>query len=247
MNLKLGQIFCVTLFIVSLIGCATSPPVDPEPVTELPPYTTTGMEPRIAILDFTNDSFFQSDVLGTGVAKMVETEFVKSQRFVVLDRKNLEKIVEEQHLSLTGLTQSQMENVGQLLNVDYLISGSVTEFGIKKTGNSVGAGALDLSTGVGGGTTIKKERGTARIAIDLKITKISSGQIIYMGSSVGTAFSENVNLGLGLLTGSGLGAGVNVGQGTIGFDQTIAGLAARDAAKRSLFEVVKRNISWKTN
>lgn len=237
----------ILLPVIILIGCAGSGTViKAMPVQELPQYNPTGNEPQVAVLDFKNESFFESEVLGRGVATMFQTALVKSRRFKVIDRENLSKIMEEYKLGMSGITSKDVSTIGQQLGVDYLITGNVTEFGIKKTGTSVGAGAVDLSSLSGGGAKVKKEKGTARIVIDVKITEVKTGQIIYMSSATGEAFSENVNVGLALLTGSAVGAGATVGGGVQGFDETIGGKASRVAAYQMVNQIVKENVfQWK--
>jgi curli biogenesis system outer membrane secretion channel CsgG len=170
---------------------------------------------------------------------MFETALVNSNHFIVIDRENLIKIIEEHKLKQAGITSSALSDIVQQSGVEYIITGAVTEFGIKKTGTSYGAGVVDTRSLAGGGAKIKKEKGTARIVIDIKITETKTGNIVYKGAASGEAFSDNVNLGLGILTGSDIAAGVTVGSGVIGFDETIAGQAARVAAYELVNKIMK--------
>ena len=69
---------------------------------------------------------------GPGITfKSVEDKIVlklaKTGNFKVMDKKSLETIINEQKLSLTGLTeQTNMAKIGQLLNADCLLFGKVT-------------------------------------------------------------------------------------------------------------------------
>lgn len=222
---------------IAITGCATTSGTQSRAVDlTLPPYTPNGSEPKVAVLDFANDSFFESEVLGRGVASMFESALVRSGRFVVVDRENLTEVVREQKLDMAGITAKDYTSIGQILGVDYLISGTVTEFGIKRTGTSVGGGAVTAASLSGGGAQVKKERGTARIVVDTKITSVSTSAIAFTSTAVGEAFSENVNAGLAILTG-GVGAGAQVGSGVVGFDETIAGKASRAAAYELVREI----------
>jgi curli biogenesis system outer membrane secretion channel CsgG len=233
------------MILAGLSGCATTNGQmggrTQEAVLELPPYTPTGKEPKVAVLVFENNSFFESNVLGKFVSDMFETALVRSQRFMVIDRKGLLKLIEEKKLSMSGLTGENAATFGQMTGADYLVTGSITEFGIKRTGTSVTGGAVNLATLSGGGATVKVEEGTARMAIDVKITAVATGQVVYMNSAVGQATSGNVNLGLAMLTGGVAAVGGQIKGGTIGFDETIAGKAARAAAYRHVQTMVTDN------
>jgi len=60
----------------------------------------------------------------------IESEFVKSRRFTVVDRKSLDKILTEVNLQMTGLTNSEnAKNVGKLLNADKFVFTTVSRTG----------------------------------------------------------------------------------------------------------------------
>jgi hypothetical protein len=58
----------------------------------------------------------------------VEREFLRSGKFKVIDREYLLRVLDEQKLSITGLTQkSDLTKIGNLLNADGIIVGEVIE------------------------------------------------------------------------------------------------------------------------
>jgi hypothetical protein len=60
----------------------------------------------------------------------VESEFVKSGRFIIVDRKSLDKILEEFKLQLIGLTDSKnTKQIGKILNADKFIFIDVSRSG----------------------------------------------------------------------------------------------------------------------
>ena len=63
-----------------------------------------------------------------------------------------------------------------------------------------------------------------------------------MGSSVGSAFSENVNAGLALLTLTGQAAAASIQNGVVGFDETIAGKASRAASYEMVNQLIKESV-----
>lgn len=82
---------------------------------------------KIAILDFEliGNSFDESN-LGAAISEWFITSIVKTGRFDVVERTLLNKILEEQKLGLTGvIDQQSASQIGQILGVNAIISGSV--------------------------------------------------------------------------------------------------------------------------
>lgn len=64
-----------------------------EEAVMFPEYTPTGSEPRVAVLDLDNGTFFENDRIGKAVAAMIETELVQSKRCSVVERQNTAPIL----------------------------------------------------------------------------------------------------------------------------------------------------------
>lgn len=240
--MRRGGIRSLTLLLLTaaLGACATTGGTrgsSTESTHVLPPYKATGDEPIVAVLDFDNESFFESDLLGKQVARMFETALVKSHRFKVVDRKKIESVMREKNMAKAGDIEANAASFGKVLGVEYLVTGSVTEFGIKREGTSVGVGAMAMGTLSGGGAKASTSRGTARIVVDLKVISVSDGTIAYSDSAVGESWSDDVDFGMGLITGGAV-MGATVSGGTIGFDETVAGKAARACADEHVFKMV---------
>ncbi|MDD5066241.1 MAG: CsgG/HfaB family protein [bacterium] len=79
---------------------------------------------RIAIAEFENISEnAKKNNIGEAVGELLGTEFSRSTIFVLVERKNLEKVLKEQELQLTGMTESDsVVKVGQLMNADAILS-----------------------------------------------------------------------------------------------------------------------------
>ena len=86
---------------------------------------------KIAVLDFElKGEGFQTDDMGTIVAEWFITALVKEGRFEVIERSLLNKILEEQKLGVSGvIDESTATQLGKLLGVKVIISGSVMQFG----------------------------------------------------------------------------------------------------------------------
>lgn len=207
-----------------LIRCAaTSPPaMDNEPpILELPPYS--GAKKTALVLDFKNRTGFQNVSLGPGIASMVSTALIQSNRFKVVSRgEELESILKEQALSLTGAVDNTNEavRIGQLTGAETILSGTVSEFGIRTY--SATAGAL---VGFAG-----KKRITARVVIDAMLIDINTGEAVAAATGIGKSSST---------TTAGAVMPLSIEVGAEGFDETTIGIATRKAVYRVVEKLCK--------
>jgi TolB-like protein len=82
---------------------------------------------KIAVLDFQlQGENFDNDDMGSIVAEWFITAMVKEGRFDVIERRLLQKIINEQQLAMSGMIdESSATQIGKLLGVKVIISGSV--------------------------------------------------------------------------------------------------------------------------
>ncbi|MCK4559293.1 MAG: hypothetical protein KAV45_05875 [Calditrichia bacterium] len=170
----------------------------------------SALKKRIAIINFEDRSGYGHNI-GRGVADMLVTSLVESDKFIVIERAELDELLKEQGLGQTGLvTPQSAAKVGQLLGLQRIITGSITEFGSKKS--KVGGGIGGFNLGVS--TT------TARVVVDLRIINVNTGEIVMAKSAEG----EDSSTGLD-----------NVGMDDIDFhnsstwDNTQLGIASRES------------------
>ncbi len=85
---------------------------------------------KIAVLDFQlQGKGYDTADMGKIVAEWLITALVKEGRFDVIERRLLEKVLEEQKLVMTGVVDEQSATkLGKLLGVKIIISGSVMKF-----------------------------------------------------------------------------------------------------------------------
>ncbi|MBC8414782.1 MAG: curli production assembly protein CsgG [Nitrospira sp.] len=147
----------------------------------------TGLKRKVAIARFSNEtkygqSFFldkDNDRIGKQAVDILSSKLLETDKFILLERADLEKINKE----------LSMENYSPLKNMaDYLIIGSVTEFGRKDTGE------------VGIFSRTKKQTASAKVTV--RLVDVYNGQIIYSEEGQGEAFSE-----VGTVFGAGAQAG----------------------------------------
>ena len=87
--------------------------------------------PRVAVLDFTG--FMMGDgnaavSLGKAIAAMLVTEFSGRDGIQVVERAQLNEMLREQDLALSGrLDESSAVEIGKLLGVQYVVTGQATD------------------------------------------------------------------------------------------------------------------------
>ncbi|MGA2548024.1 MAG: CsgG/HfaB family protein [Rectinemataceae bacterium] len=160
-------------------------------------------KPRIAIVDFEDKSgsAYGSWAIGTGVSDMLATTLFKSGKFDIYERKQMEAILKEQSLQLSGaMTTESAVKVGKLLGVKFLVVGSVDQFGQKETGVK--------AFGIGVKST------TAHVACDVRLIEVETGKLVAAEQGEGNASATGISTNYD-----------NIAFGSNGFDQTIIGKA----------------------
>jgi curli biogenesis system outer membrane secretion channel CsgG len=130
---------------------------------------------RIAVSRFEDGHGYSG--CGIGISDMLATALVKTKKFMVIERKELEKVVEEQKLGLSGMvTAETAPAVGKLLGVELLVIGSVSELGTSK--RDIGGGIS-----VFGGGLSKQQ---ARAAVDIRLVNTTTGEVLAAETEEGT-------------------------------------------------------------
>ena len=124
---------------------------------------------------------------GDGMADMLTTALVKSGKYTVVERKEINQLLDEQKLGQAGIvTQESAAQVGKMLGVELAVVGSVTEFGYSKKEQGIRIKGF----GVGG----KSQKAT--VAVDVRLINTTSGEILKAEnvrkdeSSTGVSFSS---------------------------------------------------------
>ncbi len=185
------------------------------------------LKKRIAVVAFEDKANYGHNV-GRGISDMLVTSLVKTGKFIVLEREELDKVLQEQGLGLSGaVTPQSAAQVGKLLGVELIVTGSVSEFGEKES--SIG-GALK-------GFGAKLSSREARSVVDIRLINTTTGEIVLAESAEGKAKSRSLDkirfedLDFGNPT---------------SWDQTILGKAARKSVDKCVKAIDKamKNIPW---
>ncbi len=188
-----------------------------------------GLKKRVAVIDFEDRAGYGHDI-GRGLADMLVTRLVKAGKFIVVEREELQRVLEEQSLGMSGLvTPQSAAKVGKLLGVELLVTGSVSEFGEKrsKVGGAIGK--------LGFGGKISKRK--ARAVVDIRLVNTSTGEIVMAEKAEGEASSTSLDR----ISFS----EIDFGNPTT-WDRTILGKAAREAIDKCVDYITRAmaNLPW---
>ena len=197
-----------------------------------------GNKKRIAVMDFEDKAQGQHGGWhnpGKGMTDMLVTALTKSGKYSVIEREALEKVMKEQQIGATGIISAQTAaKMGQVLGIQYIVTGSITEFGIKQS--KLGVGNLGGLFGVGGGVDTRTN--TAKVACDIRMIDTSTGEILKAEKGEGEESSTGVSVDLSIAP--------SVDFGKDGFDDTVIGKAVRktiESVSRPLIEMAE-NFPW---
>ena len=193
-NVKFLLAACAAMLIT---GCATeSSRVVETPKVQTPSAAYQGQKIAVSIGRFSNQSSYQNGVfsdgedrLGNQAQTILISNLQQSGRFSVLDRSNMRAIKEESALS------KEAQNIK---GARYVITGDVTEFGRKTTGDHQLFGILG-----------KGKTQTAYAKVNLNVVDVKNSEVIYSTQGAGEyELSNRAVLGFG---------------GSAGYDSTLNG------------------------
>ena len=149
-----------------------------------------GPKSRVAVSQFgATDkfaAFYGGWNIGGGLAAQLVTALIDTGRVVVVERAILSKVLIEQELGQSRLSSSFTQTpAGQLLGVDYLIVGEVTEFEERQMG-----GGGNLSVMKGFGPKVSGEAVAAQVGIDLRVIDTRTGEILHSHRAQGRAWEK---------------------------------------------------------
>lgn len=162
--------------------------------------------------------------IGGGVAAMLVSELQKTNRFVVVERAELDTLLREKELGLSDVTDGRGSSA-QLLGVQMFVAGSVTEFSQKDKGGGLNLG-LNVEGFRGGGGM---RTATGKIAMDLRMIDAGNGAIL----STQTVSEELKAKSLALQGGRGI-----IALGGDQFNRTALGTATRKALRKAVMLVI---------
>lgn len=174
--------------------------------------------PLVAVMDLENKSGWHGHDIGSGMSDMLVTELLSTKKVKVIEREQLKKVMAEQQLGMSGmLTSESAAKIGKLLGCQYIITGSITEYGTSSGGAAI--------AGIG----VKKN--TAVAALDIRVIDTTTGQIVSAASGKGSKSSGALDLSGGVLP-------TDVSIGSRDFNSSQIGQAVREACKQAADKIV---------
>lgn len=191
-----------------------------EPVNkELADANARVLKRKVAIGRFSNESQYakgifydkENDPMGKQALDILSAKLAASGKFLLLERSDLATLLEEAKKSENGLST---------IGADYMIIGSITEFGRKNVGKS------------GAFTSVKMQVVEATVAV--RLVDVSTGLIIYSDEGKGSAeLSTKTTMGLG---------------GKAGYDATLSDKAISEAIGQLVENIINKctDNPWRT-
>jgi curli biogenesis system outer membrane secretion channel CsgG len=186
-GIGLSHVLGATALAAFVAGCATTTP--PQQQVQVPATATQQagaqrqaalvavktLKRKIAVGRFSNETRYgktfqvdaNNDPLGKQASDMLATRLVASQKFLVFERPDIDKVVAEQSIT----------HESGLIGVDALIIGSVTEFGRSTTGKSGFLSATKVQT--------------AHAKVEIRIVDVRTGYVFFTASGTGDASTES--------------------------------------------------------
>lgn len=197
---------------------------EPAPV-EYPDYQ--GPKKTIAVTKFDAIGAFVARYggwdIGGGLASMLAAELVRTKRFIVVDRADIDTLLQEKQMALSDVTKGTSGD--PLLGAQTLIRGSVTEFDQQEKGGG-------LSIGVnfgGGGGGAGRRAATGHVAIDLRLMSGETGAVIATSHVEKKIKSSSIAL---------QGQANRVTFGGDQFSNTSLGRASREAIAEAVAQII---------
>lgn len=174
---------------------------------------------KVAIGRFSNETQYakgifydkENDPMGKQALDILSAKLASSGKFLLLERSDLASLLEEcQKGSTTAST----------IGADYMIIGSITEFGRKNTGKN--------------GVFSSQKTQTVEAAVAIRLVDVSTGLIIYSDEAKGSAeLTTKTTMGVG---------------GQASYDATLSDKAISEAIGQLVENIINKctNSPWKT-
>jgi len=171
------------------IGCSTQKTIVKveKSVVNIPKEETHSLKRKVAIARFSNETQYakgafydkENDPLGKQTVDILSTKLAASGKFLLLERVDYDKIMTE----INKFGNNSVQKVG----ADYLIIGSLTEYGRKNVGDV--------------GVFSRSKEQVVYAGVSIRLVDVSTGQIIYSEEAKGEASTKDKTImGLGKRT-----------------------------------------------
>lgn len=129
---------------------------------------------RVAVMNIENNSnwHYWGDNLGYAAADELVTQLFKTGQFSLVERSQLETILAEQDLGQSGrVNPAQAAEIGRLLGVQLVLTGSITKFSVDTKGGGFGR--------------FRAEYSEAESNLDIRLVSTDTAEIMFADEGVG--------------------------------------------------------------
>lgn len=215
-TLKSILTICLLAYSCSIMAQRTTEIVEPLSQEQEEGMT---LKRKVAIGRFSNETQYakgifydrENDPMGKQALDILSSKLAASGKFLLLERSDLETLLEESNKS---------DNAVATLGADYMIIGSITEYGRKNTGKNR--------------VFSSEKTQTVEAAVAIRLVDVSTGLIIYSDEAKGAAeLTTKTTMGLG---------------GQASFDATLSDKAISEAIGQLVENIINKctNAPWKT-
>ena len=174
---------------------------------------------KVAIGRFSNETQYakgifydkENDPMGKQALDILSAKLASSGKFILLERSDLSALLEE---------CKKGESISSAVGADYMIIGSITEFGRKNTGKN--------------GVFTSQKTQTVEATVSVRLVDVSTGLIIYSDEAKGSAeLTTKTTMGVG---------------GQSSYDATLSDKAISEAIGQLVENIINKctNSPWKT-
>lgn len=215
-TLKSILTICLLAYSCSIMAQRTTEIVEPLSQEQEEGMT---LKRKVAIGRFSNETQYakgifydrENDPMGKQALDILSSKLAASGKFLLLERSDLETLLEESNKS---------DNAIATLGADYMIIGSITEYGRENTGKNK--------------VFSSEKTQTVEAAVAIRLVDVSTGLIIYSDEAKGAAeLTTKTTMGLG---------------GQASFDATLSDKAISEAIGQLVENIINKctNAPWKT-
>jgi curli biogenesis system outer membrane secretion channel CsgG len=194
---------------------------------------------RVAVFDFEYGAIhhwwgnWDWDI-GKGISDMIVTNLVRDGTYSVIERKQLDKILQEQNFSNSDRANpATAAKIGKVLGINAIIIGTITQFGQET--KTMDTGAVTSHIPGFGGAHIGTKSGKANVVLDARMVNTETAEVMAVASGKGESKRSGAMLG-----GFGGGSGGGVDMGSSNFQSTIIGEATRQAVDDMTTQLVSQ-------
>jgi len=207
--MRVGAALALALGSVAVIGCShssesASRDTLTKDVGQYPPAPSGVNKPRVGVPPFAvqaQGGFSGGGDLNSLAADQMTTLLDQSDRFHVIERAQLQKLLDEQQLE--GIVRpGELAKQANVRGVDYLLIGKVTNLRVKREnkGNSFGLAQVGGLVNVGGADVKNNETViTTECGVDIRLVDPSTGELMSSNFSEFKRTDSASSMGLSIL------------------------------------------------